>query len=51
MAHRLLAEVDSSKALNSGVWDSIHVFAVEKSNKGGYDYRLTTTVMVRFRSF
>jgi capping protein beta len=34
------------KELESGVWNSIHVFDVSENKKGFYEYKLTTTVMV-----
>jgi len=40
-------DVDASKKdLESGTWNSIHVFDVSESKKGFYEYKLTTTVMV-----
>jgi capping protein beta len=39
-------EVAGVKGIASGWWDSIHVFAVEPSAGGSFDYSLTTTVMV-----
>jgi hypothetical protein len=34
--------------MTNGVWDSIHVFQVEQSQKKNtFEYKLTTTVMVR----
>jgi hypothetical protein len=33
--------------MTNGVWDSIHVFQVEQSQKKNtFEYKLTTTVMV-----
>jgi len=42
-------DVKATKGLTSGWWDSIHVFDVSESEtkKGFYEYKLTTTVMVR----
>lgn len=41
-------DVPAAKTLKSGWWDSIHVFEVNenKSKKGTFTYKLTTTVMV-----
>jgi len=42
-------DVEAAKGLESGWWDSIHVFEVVESannKKGHFDYKLTTTVMV-----
>lgn len=40
-------EVDSSKSLKKGSWDSIHVFEVIATGKTNeYTYKLTTTVMI-----
>jgi len=42
-------DVEAAKGLESGWWDSIHVFEVAESannKKGHFDYKLTTTVMV-----
>jgi len=40
-------DVDTTKKeLESGWWDSIHVFDVTEAKKNHYEYKLTTTVMV-----
>jgi len=40
-------DVDAQKGqLESGWWDSIHVFEVVENKKGHFEYKLTTTVMV-----
>jgi len=40
-------DVEPSKTLDKGFWDSIHVFEVVKDGKTkNYSYKLTTTVMV-----
>jgi len=40
-------DVDGQKGIESGWWDSIHVFeVVENNKKGHFEYKLTTTVMV-----
>jgi len=40
-------DVDAQKGqLESGWWDSIHVFEVVENKKGFFEYKLTTTVMV-----
>jgi len=39
-------DVDASKNLKKGWWDSIHVFDVTPEGKGQFSYKLTTTVMV-----
>jgi len=36
----------NKKELESGWWDSIHVFECNETKKGTYEYKLTTTVMV-----
>jgi len=36
----------SSKEVETGWWDSIHVFECSEQKKGVYEYKLTTTVMV-----
>jgi capping protein beta len=40
-------DVDGNKReLETGWWDSIHVFECNETKKGTYEYKLTTTVMV-----
>lgn len=39
-------DVEPSKSLDKGWWDSIHVFEVTKDKPGTFSYKLTTTVMV-----
>jgi len=40
-------DVDTNKKeLETGWWDSIHVFECTEQKKGTYEYKLTTTVMV-----
>jgi len=39
-------EVEATKGLESGWWDSIHVFEVVENKKSHFEYKLTTTVMV-----
>jgi len=40
-------DVGAQKGMTNGVWDSIHVFQVEQSQKKNtFEYKLTTTVMV-----
>jgi hypothetical protein len=36
----------NKKELETGWWDSIHVFECNETKKGTYEYKLTTTVMV-----
>jgi capping protein beta len=39
-------DVDPTKQIYKGWWDSTHIFAVTRDKKGHYLYKLTTTVMV-----
>jgi len=39
-------DVEPSKTLDKGWWDSIHVFEVTKDKANHFNYKLTTTVMV-----
>jgi len=36
----------NQKEVESGWWDSVHVFECSEQKKGVYEYKLTTTVMV-----
>lgn len=39
-------DVEASKSLRKGWWDSTHVFGVEEEKDGYFVYKLTTTVMI-----
>eukprot|EP01083_Nonionella_stella_P047748 127804_1 len=39
-------DVEELRGINSGVWDSIHVFEAVEKRQDKYEYKLTTTVMV-----
>jgi len=45
LIHKDVVE-NAKKEMESGWWDSIHVFECTELKKGTYEYKLTTTVMV-----
>ena len=46
-----VADVEGVRGLNNGFWNSIHVVEATQLNEKKFEYKLTTTVIVRFHSF
>jgi len=42
-------DVEGSKGLESGWWDSMHIFEVVETKKNHFEYKLTSTVMVSMK--